>query len=119
MYDITGEHSFINLAKWLRNIEQNASTDVQLLLVGNKCDMENRVVELERAQKLADSFDLELIEASAKENINVEEAFLALAKKMNDCRSRKLSRKVSARDVIKWDKLDQSDEDLKKSNCSC
>ncbi|CAH1252363.1 RAB8B [Branchiostoma lanceolatum] len=119
MYDITGENSFIDLAKWLRNIEQNASTDVQLLLVGNKCDMDNRVVELARAQKLADSFDLELIEASGKDNINVDEAFLALAKKMKESRSRKLSHRHSIRDVIKWDRLDQSGEDLKKRSCSC
>ena len=44
--------------------------------MGNKCDMEDeRVISYERGKQLADSLGLEFFETSAKEGINVSEAF--------------------------------------------
>ena len=46
--------------------------NAQVILVGNKCDMEDeRVISYERGKQLADSLGLEFFETSAKENINV------------------------------------------------
>ena len=46
--------------------------NAQVVLVGNKCDMEDeRVISFERGKQLADSLGLEFFETSAKENINV------------------------------------------------
>ncbi len=46
--------------------------NAQVILVGNKCDMEDeRVISFERGKQLADSLGLEFFETSAKENINV------------------------------------------------
>ena len=43
-----------------------------MILVGNKCDMEDeRVISFERGKQLADSLGLEFFETSAKDNINV------------------------------------------------
>ena len=47
-----------------------------MILVGNKCDMEDeRVVSTERGKQLADQLRLEFFESSAKENINVKIVF--------------------------------------------
>ena len=44
----------------------------EVILVGNKCDMEDeRVISYERGKQLADSLGLQFFETSAKENINV------------------------------------------------
>ena len=46
--------------------------NAQVILVGNKSDMEDeRVISFERGKQLADSLGLEFFETSAKENINV------------------------------------------------
>ncbi len=46
--------------------------NAQVILVGNKCDMEDeRVISYERGKHLADSLGLEFFETSAKDNINV------------------------------------------------
>ena len=42
VYDITNAKSFDNIQKWLRNIDEHANEDVEKLIVGNKCDMEDR-----------------------------------------------------------------------------
>jgi GTPase SAR1 family protein len=44
-----------------------------VILVGNKCDMEDeRVISFERGKQLADQLGVEFFETSAKENINVK-----------------------------------------------
>jgi Ras-related protein Rab-8A len=44
VYDVTDERSFLNIANWIRNVEQYASPNVNKILVGNKCDMEDKRV---------------------------------------------------------------------------
>lgn len=47
--------------------------NAQVILVGNKCDMEEeRVISFERGKQLADQLGVEFFETSAKENVNVK-----------------------------------------------
>lgn len=39
VYDVTNEKSFDNIKNWIRNIEENASADVEKMLLGNKCEL--------------------------------------------------------------------------------
>jgi len=80
VYDITHEESYLNIRKWMLNIEQHASDNVKKLLIGNKCDMEkDRAVSKEKGQELADEYNILFFEASAKTDVNVKEAFRSLA----------------------------------------
>jgi Ras-related protein Rab-1A len=50
------------------------------LLVGNKSDLDTkRQVSFEEGKEFADSLGIKFIEASAKNNSNVEKAFMTLA----------------------------------------
>jgi GTPase SAR1 family protein len=81
VYDITNEKSFDSIRNWIRNIEEHASADVERMLVGNKCDMnDKRQVSKERGEKLAVEYGMKFMETSAKLNINIENAFITLAK---------------------------------------
>eukprot|EP00002_Diphylleia_rotans_P016839 TRINITY_DN326_c0_g1_i1.p1 TRINITY_DN326_c0_g1~~TRINITY_DN326_c0_g1_i1.p1 ORF type:complete len:206 (+),score=50.65 TRINITY_DN326_c0_g1_i1:81-698(+) len=82
VYDVTDERSFNNIRNWIRNIEQHATESVNKMLIGNKCDLENRAVDKARGQALADEYKIQFLETSAKGNINVEEAFLTIAKEI-------------------------------------
>lgn len=42
VYDITQEKSFENIKNWIRNIEENASADVEKMLLGNKCELNEK-----------------------------------------------------------------------------
>jgi Ras-related protein Rab-8A len=81
VYDITSEVSFNNIRSWINNIEEHASDSVCKILVGNKCDMEDkRQVSTAQGQNLAKEFNIKFFETSAKADINVEKAFQAIAR---------------------------------------
>ncbi|CAD6215384.1 unnamed protein product [Miscanthus lutarioriparius] len=70
---------FNNIKQWLSEIDRYASDNVCKLLVGNKCDLvDSKVVDTGKAKAFADSLGIPFIETSAKESINVEEAFLTM-----------------------------------------
>lgn len=80
VYDITNEKSFDNIKTWIRNIEQHANEDVEKMILGNKCDMDDkRVITKEQGEKLASTYGVRFMETSAKAKIGVEEAFMAIA----------------------------------------
>jgi len=80
VYDITDDQSFLNIRNWIRNIEQHAAEHVNKILIGNKCDIEkSRGVTTERGQLLADEYEIKFFETSAKNDINVKEAFTSIA----------------------------------------
>ncbi len=69
-----------DIRTWFSNVEQHATEGVNKILIGNKCDWEEkRVVSVERGQQLADELGIPFMEVSAKSNINVEKAFYSLA----------------------------------------
>ncbi|CAO3612628.1 unnamed protein product [Cunninghamella blakesleeana] len=81
VYDVTDERSFGNVRNWFSNIEQHANEGVNKILIGNKCDMEDkRVVTKEQGETLANELGIQFMETSAKANIGVEEAFFDLAR---------------------------------------
>eukprot|EP01127_Copromyxa_protea_P001619 TRINITY_DN1157_c0_g1_i1.p2 TRINITY_DN1157_c0_g1~~TRINITY_DN1157_c0_g1_i1.p2 ORF type:complete len:100 (-),score=35.19 TRINITY_DN1157_c0_g1_i1:53-352(-) len=74
---------FDNVTEWLLEIEKHTKHDVDIMLVGNKSDLEHkREVTTEEAQKFADEHGCEFFETSALEGTNVTEMFMQLLKTM-------------------------------------
>lgn len=58
-----------------------SAPDVQKMILGNKCDMnDKRVVSKERGEHLALEYGIRFMETSAKNSHNVEEAFYILSR---------------------------------------
>ena len=76
VYDITNRQSFDDINNWLNDIKEKANKNTIILLVGNRCDLENgRVVTFQEGKDFADNNGIKFIETSAKTNQNVDEAF--------------------------------------------
>ncbi|XP_053274423.1 ras-related protein Rab-3D [Pleuronectes platessa] len=89
MYDITSEDSFCAVQDWATQIKTYSWDNAQVVLVGNKLDLEEeRQVQTEDAHRLASELGFEFFEASAKDNVNVKQVFEKLVdvicEKMNE-----------------------------------
>ena len=80
VYDVTDMETFHNVKTWLREIEKYATDNVSQLLVGNKSDMVvKKTVDHATAKDYAESLNIPFLETSAKNAINVEQAFITMA----------------------------------------
>jgi len=69
VYDITSSESFTKVKKWVEFVNNNASTEMVVILVGNKLDLQNsRAVTREEAQEYASNHNIDFIEVSAKDS---------------------------------------------------
>lgn len=83
VFDLTDERSFNNVRTWYANVEQHASEGVNKILIGNKCDWDDkRVVSEAQARELAEEFGIDYLETSAKSSIRVDDAFFTLARQI-------------------------------------
>lgn len=82
VYDVTNANTFKSIQRWLLEIDQYCSS-VSRILVGNKNDDGSmKVVSTNEARALANSYGIDLVETSAKDDINVEDVFHKIAKSM-------------------------------------
>jgi small GTP-binding protein len=80
VFDVSRRDTFDQTRMWIDSIRDSSadSNPIDVILVGNKCDLE-RVVTTEEGNELAKSYQIPYFETSAKDAINVDAAFQALA----------------------------------------
>ncbi|CCH43867.1 Ras-related protein [Wickerhamomyces ciferrii] len=84
VYSVTERESYNELLTFFQQILRvKDSEDVPVLLVGNKSDLtEERSVSFEEGEKLAKQFNCKFLETSAKQGINVDNAFFDLVRRI-------------------------------------
>eukprot|EP01102_Stenamoeba_stenopodia_P016718 TRINITY_DN586_c0_g1_i2.p1 TRINITY_DN586_c0_g1~~TRINITY_DN586_c0_g1_i2.p1 ORF type:complete len:190 (-),score=46.61 TRINITY_DN586_c0_g1_i2:279-848(-) len=88
VFDVTVARSFENIESWMSEflIQCNPRDPEHFpfVVVGNKIDSPNRVVTTKRAEAWCAAKGCPYFEVSAKEGVNVEQAFASLAKKVTE-----------------------------------
>ncbi|KAM9482751.1 uncharacterized protein rab44 [Clarias gariepinus] len=79
MYDITSSQSFQAVRAWISQIQENAPSDVILMLLGNKNDRTDRKVQLKEGEDLSKEYNIDFMECSAATGENVLESLKTLA----------------------------------------
>lgn len=80
IYDITNHQTFDSLTtRWMEEMRNHASSNIILLMVGNKCDLaQTRTVSVDDAKLFAQNNGLPFLETSVVDGTNVERAFTTL-----------------------------------------
>ncbi|XP_057460154.1 ras-related protein RABA6b-like [Actinidia eriantha] len=90
VYDITRKTTFENMKKWLHELRKFGDSNMVVVLAGNKSDLgHSREVDAEEGRSFAKLEGLCFLETSARENLNVEEAFLQMITKIYEVTSQK------------------------------
>ncbi|XP_071577556.1 ras-related protein Rab-37 isoform X2 [Temnothorax nylanderi] len=111
LYDVTNKTSYDNIRAWLSEIREHASEDVVIMLLGNKSDCgTERAVKREDGERLAQEYKVPFMETSAKTGLNVELAFLAVARELK-------ARKSDNLDGTKFNVQDYVRQQSQRSSC--
>ena len=115
VFDVTNRNSFNQTRMWMTSIHDSLTDPVDIVLVGNKCDME-RTVSLQEAQDLAAEFGVPYAETSAKSGENVEKTFMDLARTVKRNKDQQLQQTTN-NNQRKVDLKNQNNEEKKGGCC--
>ena len=124
VYDITRKATFENIDKWLAEIKLSSNNEINMVLIGNKCDLEDkREVSIEEAQNKAKLLNMAFMETSALNGTNVEKAFNELVNNVYQNNKQIFHQDVNIRiddkdkgvEISQENKMEQKSED----GCFC
>ncbi|CAI8008888.1 Ras-related protein Rab-1A [Geodia barretti] len=110
VFDVTKPRSFTNIETiWMNAVDapESGCPEAIKLLVGNKCDLPAEV-DLSQAKRYAELHDMLFLEASAKNNHNVRECFLHLAREICELKAQQQPQTFPNADLTPSIKLKQS-----------
>jgi len=120
VYDVTDNDTFVNVKTWLQEIARYATDGVEKLLVGNKSDLTSKkTVEYSVAKEFADSIGVPFMEASAKDSINVEQAFITMTKLIKEKNIASTASSGASKNNVRAGAPLQSGEEAEKASSSC
>merc|ERR1712224_180381 len=119
VYDVSRNDSFEHVQDWLNEVNRYANQGLcKKLLIGNKCDRNDRVVSAEDGQQCATKLGVPFFETSAKAGTNVEDAFLTMAQHLIEAKMQEAkSSKTPAKSGGGKAKLDSNAGEKKKDCC--
>ena len=120
LYDISKKETFEKIKKWIENIEEAVDlSGIGLVVVGNKSDVpdEERQISDANREDLEQKLNTKIIEASAKNNENIEKSFLMLVDKMYELKfGVKLNKENYRKDSLVIEN-DSKQKNVKKQCC--
>ena len=115
VYDISNKDTFKNLYDWMNKIQDNKS-DVPMIVVGNKNDLNKKVFETdikELEEEFKDYTELIFMESSAKNNYNINNIFEKISEKVIENRNKFGRNRIQSFHLRKKHSKDME----KKKNC--
>ncbi|CAD8198262.1 unnamed protein product [Paramecium pentaurelia] len=92
VYAIDDIQSFKEITFWMNSLKQHGKTDLAIILIANKCDLEEkRTISKQQGEDLANQLAIEYFETSAKTGKNVNEVFQRLADLAESLNTQKIS----------------------------
>ena len=81
----------------MNSLKENCKNNIPKVIIGNKIDNPEKAISSKQATYFADTNKVKIFEASAKKNINVNEAFNTLFKEIINEKKRKDKKNSSMR----------------------
>ncbi|UYV65206.1 Ras1, partial [Cordylochernes scorpioides] len=83
VFAVNNNKSFEDISMYREQIKRvKDADDVPMVLVGNKCDLPSRAVDMKGACEMAKNYGIPFVETSAKTRMGVDEAFYTLVREI-------------------------------------
>ncbi|CAD8070029.1 unnamed protein product [Paramecium primaurelia] len=118
VFDVTNSDSFEALQEWIKHARDYSKPSIQIIIIGNKIDLEKeRVISEQSAKQFCQENDVQYVETSATTGYQVNEAFTQITIKILDL----LQQGVIDGGMIKPKFLmsKKVDEKEKQQQCNC
>ena len=122
LYDVTNEESFQNLNIWLANIKDflgDGGNKLTTFLIGNKIDLNDRVISRSSAETFANNLGLKYYETSAKLNLNIHEVISRMILECHMCISKISDYFIKSSNSSQTICLDNKEEKLGQNSICC
>lgn len=103
LFDVTQKDSFDNLEKWISSLKEKVEDALPMVIVGNKIDLENKVVTPEMIKNIAKQYNVKVFETSAKTGADCNKPFLHVASEVIE--AKKVRKTIL---TIKYEKKNES-----------
>ena len=90
IFDVTNRQSFNLLENWINDIKNQSSNDVVVIIVGNKIDLDDRIIEDIDIKKFADKYHYTFFTTSAATGENINECFEFIINEVYKIKSQKI-----------------------------
>jgi Ras-related protein Rab-1A len=95
VFDLSNEKSFKNIKEQWYDLCRTKADKAVIMLLGNKNDLERRVSEAEVIEWCG-SHKIKYLSTSVKNNINVDESFMTLARMINEFEMRQVPERTQS-----------------------
>ena len=119
VYSCDDEKSFYDVESWMQQIQENASPNIAKVLIANKSDLEDIKITYEQGKALADKYEVEFFETSAKLGKNVNESFHKIASQIKQKVGEGIDYKDGMKKGIKLENSQNGQEEEKIKGCNC
>lgn len=120
VYDLTSYDSFEKAKLWIKELQRQGNPNILIALAANKLDLQaNRKVSQKEGQDYAEENGVIFMEVSAKTATNVNELFVAIARKLPKTPARPNSVRVSLQDPNQNNTQNNNQNPDNPNACAC
>lgn len=88
VYDCTKRESFERAEKWFNELNEFSESNPKIILVGNKIDLPNKVINSDEGQQLAQKYNANFFEISALTGMGISNIFENIASEIYNYKSK-------------------------------
>ena len=117
VFDLTDKGSYQSIQAWLGEIQKNADSQVNKVLIGNKCDVDDsaRAVSRAEGEALAQQNGMAYFETSARKGQGVNEAFENIARQVVERLSKEPKEELNPNPIA----IDDPNKKVGGGGCGC